>query len=78
MKLWVRITKIILEGDALEIVQALRKEGDAWGLYRQVLNDTKYLLQRFQEHCVNHVGREANGAAHNLAKLALSLGEDKV
>jgi hypothetical protein len=36
------------------------------------------LLQRFSEFSVQYVRREANGAAHKLAKLALSLGEDKI
>jgi hypothetical protein len=36
------------------------------------------LFQRFLEYKVNFVHREANGEAHKLAKLALSLGENKV
>ena len=40
--------------------------------------DTQQILQRFQEHQVNHIHREANRTAHNLAKLALSLGVGRV
>jgi hypothetical protein len=72
------LRKIILEGDALEIVGVLNKEGVSYGKYGQVLNDTKFQLGRFQKYVVRHVGREINRAAHALAKLALSLGSNRL
>jgi hypothetical protein len=42
-----------------------------------VLNDIKLLLQNFNDWKVSHVLREANAAAHRLAKLALSSGVEQ-
>jgi hypothetical protein len=43
-----------------------------------VLNDANFQLGLFQEHTVYHVGRELNKAAYALAKLALSLGHNRI
>jgi ribonuclease HI len=72
------LRKIIMEGDALQIVQALRSTGGGRYSYGLIIEDMHQLLQRFSEFSVQHVRREANRAAHKLAKLALSLGEDKI
>ncbi|XP_059441892.1 uncharacterized protein LOC132174217 [Corylus avellana] len=62
---------IILEGDSLEIVQLLQKEEGCWSIYGQAVNDTKKRLHSWQGWGIQHVRRSANGAAHQLAKLAL-------
>ncbi|XP_059462058.1 uncharacterized protein LOC132191056 [Corylus avellana] len=67
-------TRIYLEGDALEIVQALRMEGSCWSRYEHLINDAKILIQKFQFWEVDHVKREANEVAHILAKKALACG----
>jgi ribonuclease HI len=69
-------TYLELEGDALEVVQALNSPELCWGRTGPVLNDIKLLLQNFNEWKVLHVHRGANGAAHSLARLALSIGVD--
>jgi hypothetical protein len=61
---------IMLEGNSLDIVQALRKNGSWWSLYGQEVNETK-MLGHHQVWEVNHVRRVANNATHCLAKLAL-------
>jgi hypothetical protein len=45
---------IMLKGDSLDIVQALRKIGSCWILYGQVVNETK-MLGHHQVWEVNHV-----------------------
>jgi hypothetical protein len=72
------ITRLILEGDALQIVQALRLTGGRWYPYGLVIEDTQRLFKNFQECSVSHVFRNANVEAHKLAKLAFSIGENKV
>jgi ribonuclease HI len=72
------IRKIILEGDANQIVQALRCTDGGRCSYGLIIEDMQQLFRRFVEHSVQFVRREANKEAHKLAKLALSLGENKV
>jgi hypothetical protein len=72
------IMKLILEGDALQIVQALQSTGGRWYPYGLIIEDTRRMFWNFQECSVRHVQREANVEAHKLAKLALSLGENRV
>jgi ribonuclease HI len=62
-------TYLELEGDALEVVQALNSSELCWGRNDPVLNDIKLLLQNFNDWKVFHVHRGANEAAHSLAKL---------
>jgi hypothetical protein len=72
------IRKLILEGDALKIIQALRVIEDGRSSYGLIIVDMLQLLHSFLEYKVNFVPWEANGEAYKLAKLALSLGETKV
>jgi hypothetical protein len=62
------------EGDAKEVVQGINCASHSLGCDRPVLNDIKTLLQNFNTWKVTHVNMGANGAAHSLAKLALSGG----
>jgi hypothetical protein len=71
-------TYLELEGDALEVVHALNSSELCWGRNGPVLNDTKLLLQNFNDWKVLHVHRGANGAAHSLARLALFSGVDHI
>jgi ribonuclease HI len=72
------IRKIILEGDAKQIVQALRSSDGGRCSYGLIIEDMQQLVRRFQEYAVHFVRQEANGEAHKLAKLALLIGENKV
>lgn len=74
-------TNVILEGDSLEVIQALRSEESSWNQYGvcgHLMEDAKNLLHSCQVWRVNHVKREANEIAHRLAKRALGLDEDHV
>jgi hypothetical protein len=37
--------EVILEGDSLEVVQALNRDEPVWGQYGSLVNDAKRLLQ---------------------------------
>jgi hypothetical protein len=69
--------KIILEGDALEVVQALQREESGWGRNGAV-HDAKQQMERFMEWRMAHVHRQANDVAHSLAKFALSLQDEQL
>jgi hypothetical protein len=72
------LQRIILEGDAQEVVEGLSKDGICRGSYGNVLNDAKFLLTHVPDWRVKHVRRTANMVAHRLAKLALVQGENRV
>jgi ribonuclease HI len=67
--------RVIFEGDALEIIQVLNREGESWAINGQMLNEIKSALMQNQGWCVQYVSRVANGIAHNLARLAFTYGE---
>jgi hypothetical protein len=70
--------KIILEGDALQIMQALKNESSNWYIYDHLIEETRGVLQNMQKWKVHHVKRNLNGAAHQLAKVALSMRDAHV
>jgi hypothetical protein len=67
-----------LEGDALEVVQAFNREESWWGSYGAVIQAAKQQLEGIQEWKMKHVPRGANGEAHKLSKLALSLANEQL
>jgi hypothetical protein len=70
------LRQVVLEGDALEIINIFKLDGAWRGNYGYVIQDAKHILGCCQEWRVNHIYLEGNGVAHSLAKLALSLGQD--
>jgi ribonuclease HI len=71
------LRRVIFEGDALEIIQAITREGECWANYGQLLNAIKVELMQQREWCVQYVSRVANCHAHNLARLAFMFGEER-
>jgi ribonuclease HI len=71
-------SEIIIEGDSIEVVQALRRGDSCWTSYGTVINDAKRGLLNVPQWEVSHVKRGANVVAHMLAKQALVLGADTV
>lgn len=57
-------SQIILEGDALKIVQALDKGGWNWSIYGHFIEETRGVLNNLQNWKVHHVRRNLNCAAH--------------
>ncbi|XP_059458269.1 uncharacterized protein LOC132187853 [Corylus avellana] len=65
------LRQALFEGDSLEVVRMMQREDGCWTTYGQIVNDAQERLQHLNGWGINHVGRSANGAAHQLAKLAL-------
>lgn len=63
---------IILEGDALSIVLALRNSGQCCSAYGHVIEDTKVLLERVEPVAIKHINRSGNKVAHSLSQMAVS------
>lgn len=63
-------TDIHLEGDSLCIVKALREEAEFMSEYGHILLQTVGVCKSFSRFHVSHVGRQGNGLAHGLARMA--------
>jgi ribonuclease HI len=72
------IRRLILEGDSLPIVQAIQEASGGQHMYELIIEDIKSLLRGITDCKVEFVPREDNGEAHKLAKLAFSMGENRV
>jgi len=73
----------IFKGDSLIVVLALRQVSTCWQGFRQLLEDIKIKLNSlsfffFFFFFFLHFRRDANQAAHRLAKVALSQSLDQV
>jgi ribonuclease HI len=71
-------TRVVLEGDALQIVQALKSSTPNWSSYGHLVEEARDQLNGMHTWRVNHVRRHLNGAAHRLAKEALTLSEELI
>jgi hypothetical protein len=67
-----------LEGDCLEVVQAMNSSEAAWGRYGPLINESKQLLEQFQNWTVGRVPRTCNVVAHKLAQFALTCSEEMI
>ena len=69
---------IVLEGDALNLIQALKAQEQnllPWGL---LVEDVKEYGKKFKRVLYSHVKRNGNSIAHNLAKYALRIPDFQV
>ena len=69
---------IVLEGDALNLIQALKAQEQnllPWGL---LVEDVKEYGKKFRRVSYSHVKRNGNSVAHNLAKYALCIPDFQV
>ena len=69
---------IVLEGDALNLIQALKAQEQnllPWGL---LVEDVKEYGKKFKRVLYSHVKRNGNSIAHNLAKYALRISDFQV
>ncbi|KAJ0024258.1 hypothetical protein Pint_07327 [Pistacia integerrima] len=69
------INQIILEGDALQVVNDLLRDEENWGQAGLISMDTKVLSRNFLTFSVHHVKRASNVIAHTLAKNALTIDD---
>lgn len=68
---YLRLQHVILEGDALEVVQTLKSKRRSWSWYGQLIEYAKTVLDNMQSWYVGHIKREANLAAYHLTKAAM-------
>jgi len=67
---------IILEGDALQIVKEVNSNSSSMHSSGHFIEGIKEELDTFRSYLVIHVRKEANFAAHTLAKDAATTGND--
>lgn len=72
------VQNIILEGDAMEVVQALHRESTWRESYYMLVEEDKRNLHTIPRWSVQHVAKQANVTAHNLAKFVISIREEKM
>ena len=67
------VTRVILEGDSLVVIKALREEEQLLSPTGLLLEDVRMLSQSFQKLLYSHTKREGNSVAHSLARYASSI-----
>jgi ribonuclease HI/exonuclease III len=72
------IQDIVLEGDALLVVKAIKDSGPQWNLYGHIVEDIRAVLNNLRSWFAGHAKREANFAAHFLAKEAVKNVMDQI
>ncbi|KAM1520037.1 hypothetical protein ACFX15_022281 [Malus domestica] len=70
--------KVVIESDALVIIQMLKKDSTQDYSIECILGDIEILVQRLTSVTFSFVPRESNRAAHSVAKFALQQGGDFV
>ena len=65
--------RVILEGDSLIIIKALREEEQFFSPISLLLEDVRRLSLSFHKLLYSHTKREGNYVAHNLARYANSI-----
>ena len=69
------LSKVVLEGDSLQAIQALQGDQEVWCSASMFLFEAKLGLINFARWEVSHVRRDGNVVAHILAKNALSISD---
>ncbi|XP_042980109.1 uncharacterized protein LOC122310294 [Carya illinoinensis] len=72
------LNSIILEGDALQIVNGINLQAKRWDRVGMILLDNKVLLSSLNQWKVVFVRRSGNQVAHELAKESLELAENSI
>jgi hypothetical protein len=62
----------------LEVVGALRRDGECSGSYGHFVDEAKVLFNQVESWAVQYVGRENNTAAHHLAQYAATKEEEQI
>ena len=65
--------RVILEGDALGLIQALKSQEQNLSPLGSLVEDVKLYSNHFQRVLYSHVKRNGNSVAHNLAKHAIRI-----
>jgi ribonuclease HI len=72
------IMEVILEGDSLEVVQAVKKEEESWTNFGPIVEEVKDMLKGCHSWKISHVKRTANEVAHKMAKMVVSLNVNQI
>jgi hypothetical protein len=67
----VGLRHIFLEGDALQVVNAMRSAGQSWNRFGQIVEDFRGVINLLSSWQIGYVKQHSNFAAHNLAKEAV-------
>ena len=62
---------VVLEGDLMDIIQALRENAESLTLTGLLLEDMRMLSQNFEQLLYSRIKKEGNFVVHNLTKYAL-------
>ena len=66
------LANVLVEGDCLRVVLALKDPVDCHTLYGHIVEDIHHLASHFQSYSLSHVRRRGNLLAHALARRAVS------
>ena len=69
------LSKVMMEGDCLQVVSALNSKVNCNTLYGKVVEETCHQASKFHFCSFNHVHRGGNKLAHTLATRAVSLAD---
>ncbi|KAL6998450.1 hypothetical protein U1Q18_008577 [Sarracenia purpurea var. burkii] len=72
------ILKIHVEGDSLTVINAAKSMDEDRSHIGGIMEVTKAKLARFSSFICTHIRRNGNKVAHELAKLAISIGELRI
>ena len=72
------LRRVLVEGDSVEVVTALKHGGDCSERYGHFVDEAKQLLSTMEHWNVQHVGREAKNVAHQLAQYGATLEKDYI
>ena len=65
------LSRVIIEGDCLRVVQALKSLGRCNTLFGHVIEEARSLGESFQQYQFQHVQRDGNRLAHVLVRRAV-------
>ena len=69
---------VILEGDALHLIQASKSQEQNLCPLGLLVEDVKIYSNHFQRVLYSHIKRNGNSVAHNLARYAISIPDFQV
>ncbi|KAF5458623.1 hypothetical protein F2P56_022640 [Juglans regia] len=72
------ISRVMLEGDALNVVKDINSEAKDWSSVGLIIQDIKAELQNLEYGSVDYISRNSNCMAHCLAKDALKLSQESI
>ncbi|KAF5478200.1 hypothetical protein F2P56_004782 [Juglans regia] len=65
--------RVVFEGDALVIINAVKGEAECWTWYSQIVEDVKKSLRELLYWKINFVRREGNEIAHKFGEICFKI-----